>query len=117
MSDEPMRNNQDPFLARLFAEQDRSLRADDFMAAFLMRLEQEQRRQRVYSTLAIVAILTVAAFVAPWIAQATPIFINLVAECSGAWGSFLQSPLTWLVGGALAFAFLPVIYVWRTFRN
>jgi hypothetical protein len=117
MSDESMRNDQDPFLTRLFAVQDRPLRADDFMATLVLRLEREQRMQRVYSTLVIVAILAVAALIAPWVAQTTPILVDFVAECLDACGSFLQSPLTWLVCSALALAFLPVIYVWRAFRN
>jgi hypothetical protein len=117
MSDKPMRDNQDPILMRLFAERDLPLPADDFMAQITMQLEQERRKQHRNSIATVVAIVAGTALFIPWIAQAMAIALHLVDEYFEASGGFLQSPVTWLAGGALVFACLPIIYVWRAFRG
>jgi hypothetical protein len=117
MSDKTMRDDHDPFLTQLFAEQDQSLPVADFMARLVVQVELEQRKQRAYSIIAVVAILAIATLIAPWIAQAMEVLAAVVTECLTAVAPFFQSPLTWLVCGALVFALLPVIYTWRAFRS
>jgi hypothetical protein len=82
-----------------------------------VRLELAQRRRRAYLIIAVVAIFAIATLIAPWIAQAMEVLAAVVTECLTAVAPFFQSPITWLVCGALVFALLPVIYAWRAFRN
>lgn len=112
-----MRDEQDALLTRLFAEQDQSLPAADFLVQLVARLEREHRKQRGYSIAAAIAILVLGAAIAPWFAQVTSVFVELTVAATGAIGSMLSSPIAWLVGSALVFAFLPVVYVWRTWRG
>jgi len=112
-----MRDEQDALLTRLFAEQERSLPEAGFLRQFVTRLEREYRKQRTYSIVAAIAILALGVAIAPWVAQVSSVVLELTAAATDAIGAVLASPIAWLVGGALAFAFLPVVYVWRTWRG
>lgn len=112
-----MRDNHDSMLTRLFVEKDAALPATAFMTQLAIRLAREQQKQRVRLAVAVVVMLTVAGLVMPWILQTVSVIAALAAEFSEAFGSLLHSPLTWLVGGALTIGMLPVVYVWRAWRD
>jgi Fe2+ transport system protein B len=112
-----MRDEQDAVLTRLFAEHEKSLPAAEFLMQLVARLEREHRRQRAFSFVTAVAILVLVAAATPWIAQVTAVFAEFAAAATEIFGLVVASPIAWLVGGALAFAFLPVVYVWRTWHD
>jgi hypothetical protein len=111
-----MRDDQDPIISRLFAEQDQSLPPDDFMLKLGSRMDRRQRVRRIYRVGAIVACLILSTLSAPWIAQITSTLIELTAAGISTSGPLLHAPLTWLVVGASAIGCCPVIYLWRTGR-
>jgi len=112
-----MRDEQDVFLTRLFSEQDQVLPNVDFLKQLVGRMEREQRKQRAYSIVVVFAILVLGAIAAPWVAQMTSILVDLLAAATNAIEAVFASPIAWLAGGALAFAFLPVVYLWRTWQD
>jgi hypothetical protein len=116
MSDHPKRDDQDPVLRRLFAEQGQALPSDDFTLKLSNRMHKRQRVRRAYRVAAIVACMAVSILSAPWVAQSTSTLIELTAAGMGTIGQHLYGPLTRLVGGATALGCLPAIYLWRTGR-
>lgn len=111
-----MRDDQDPIIGRLFAEQDPGLPPDDFMLRLGKRLDEQERARRVYRVLAIIACLALSALSAPWVAQITSATLIGITEVGNTMGTLLYLPLTWLVVGATAAGCSPVIYLWRTGR-
>jgi hypothetical protein len=116
MSNHPMRDDQDPTIRRLFAEQDLSLAPDDFMLKLGKRIDRLQRARRAYRTLAMVACLLLSTLSAPWIAQITSTLIELAGAGVSTIGPRLYVPLTWLLVGATVAGCSPIIYLWRTGR-
>jgi hypothetical protein len=116
MSNQPMRDDQDPMILRLFARQDQSRPSDDFMLKLAKRIDEQQRARRVYWSLAIIACLLLSALGAPWIAQTTSALIELTAVGISSIGPLLYVPLTWIVLSAVVAGCSPVIYLWRTGR-
>lgn len=111
-----MRDNHDPVLARLFAEQASSLSADGFITQLVLRVEREQQKHRFLLVVLVVSLLAAAALLMPWVMQVSAAIGSLATDFSEAFGSLLHSPLAWLVAGALAIGMLPVVYVWRAWR-
>jgi hypothetical protein len=113
MSDQPMRDNHDPMLSRLFAERAGALPSDTFLTQLELRLTSKRQKQRLRLILAAIVMLVSAGLVMPWILQTVSAVAALATEFSATVGPLFQPPLTWLVWGALAFGVLPVVYVWR----
>jgi hypothetical protein len=111
-----MRDDQDPVISRLFAEQGEALPPDVFTLKLSKRMHERQRVRRAYRVLAIAACLVVSLLSAPWVAQFTSTLIELTAAGVGTIGPHLYWPLTWLVVAATAAGSSPVIYLWRTGR-
>ena len=111
-----MRNDQDPVIRRLFAEQVQGLQSDDFMLQLGKRMDKRQRVRSVYRVLAMIACLVLSILCAPWVAQITSTLIELTVVGINATGPLSHRPLTWLVVGATAAGCSPVIYLWRTGR-
>jgi hypothetical protein len=111
-----MRDNQDPLIGRLFAEQDQTGRSDDFLRQVSQRVDKRQRVRRVYKRLALLACLVLSMLSALWIARGAALLIELAALGIGAIGPLLYEPVTWLVVGATVAAWSPIIYLWRTGR-
>jgi hypothetical protein len=116
MRSHPVRDDQDPGIARLFAEQDRSLPPDDFMIKLGKRIDARQRVQHARRVLAIIACLVVATLAAPWLAQLMAAVVDLASLGVGNLGALYYAPITWLVVGSIVAACSPVIYLWRTGR-
>jgi hypothetical protein len=116
MSSQPMSDEKDPVIWRLFAEQDQRLPSEDFMFRLGRRIDAQQRARRVRGAVAIIACLLLSALIAPWIAQLTAVLIGLAAATVSASGPLLSRPLIWLVVGATLAGCSPVIYLWRTGR-
>ena len=111
-----MSDHQDPLISRLFAEQEQSLPADDFMLQLCKRLDKRQRELRFYRVLAIAACLVLSALSAPWVANIASTLIDLTAAGIRTTGPIFYASLTWLVVGATAAGCSPVVYLWRTGR-
>lgn len=111
-----MRDDQDPIISRLFAEQDQSLPPDDFMLKLGKGIDKQQRVRRVYKLVAILACVVLPILSAPWIARFMSTLIELTAVGINTVGPHLFVPLTWLVVVATAAGCSPVIYLWRTGR-
>jgi hypothetical protein len=111
-----MRDNQDPVIRRLFAEQDHNLPPDDFVLQLGKRIDDQRSVRRVHRILAIIACLVLATLSAPWVAQITSTLIELTAAGISTIGPHLYVPVAWLVVGATAAGCSPVIYLWRTGR-
>lgn len=111
-----MRDEQDPVIRRLFAEQEKSRPVDDFILELSERIDARERVRRLYGVLAVVLGLALAALSAPWIAQATSMLIELTAAALSGGGPLLRAPLAWMVLAATAVGWSPVIYLWRTSR-
>lgn len=111
-----MRDDQDPVIWRLFAEQGQGLPPDDFNLKLSKRMHERQRVRLAYRVLAIAACLVASILSAPWVAQFTSTLIELTAAGIGIIGPHLYLPLTWLVVAATAAGCSPVIYLWRTGR-
>ena len=111
-----MRDDQDPVIRRLFAEQEKSRPVDDFILELSERIDARERVRRLYGVLAVVLGLALAALSAPWIAQATSMLIELTAAALSGGGPLLHAPLAWMVLAATAVGWSPVIYLWRTSR-
>jgi hypothetical protein len=111
-----MRDDQDPVIWRLFAEQGQALPPDDFILKLSSRMQERQRLRRACRVLALAACLVVSLLSAPWVAQFTSALIELAAADAGSIGPHLYGPLTWLVVSATAAGCSPVIYLWRTGR-
>jgi hypothetical protein len=111
-----MRNDQDPVIRRLFAEQGQGLPSDDFMLQLGKRMDKRQRVRSIYRILAMIACLVLSILCAPWVAQITSTLIELTVVGINATGPLSHGPLTWLVVGATTAGCSPVIYLWRTGR-
>jgi len=111
-----MRDDHDPVIWRLFAEQGQALPPDDFMLKLSKRMHGRQRVLRAYRGLAIAACLVVSLISAPWVAQFTSTLIELAAAGVSTVGPHVYWPLTWLVIAATAAGCSPVVYLWRTGR-
>jgi hypothetical protein len=111
-----MSDEQDPAIRRLFAEQEKSRSSDDFMLRLGKRIDARERARRVYGILATAACVILAILSAPWLAQMTSKLIELAAVGIDTAGPLLHVPLTWLLLGATAAGWSPVIYLWRTGR-
>jgi hypothetical protein len=112
-----MRDDQDPLILRLFAEQDQSPPPDDFMRRLGERIDAQQRVQGRYRVLATIACVVLAAVSAPWIAQITSNVIELALVGISSPGPIRDlPPLTWVLIGATAAGCTPVLYLWRTGR-
>jgi hypothetical protein len=111
-----MRDDQDPVIWRLFAEQVEAVASDNFTPKLSRRISERQRVRRAIRVAAIVAFVVVSILSAPLVAQLTSTLIELTAAGIGTVGTRLNWPLTWLVAGATAAGCSPVIYLWRTGR-
>jgi hypothetical protein len=111
-----MRDDPDPVIRRLFAEQEKSRPSDDFMLQLGKRIDARQRVGRAKGILAIVICLVLSALSAPWIAQIASALIGLAAAGIGGGAPLLHAPLAWLVVAATVTGWSPVIYLWRTGR-
>jgi hypothetical protein len=111
-----MRNDQDPVISRLFAEQDQGLPSGDFMQQLGKQMAKQQRLRRVYRVLAIVACLVLSAVSTPLVAQIMSTLIDLTAAGVSSISPLLYVPLTWILIAATAAGCSPVIYLWRTGR-
>jgi hypothetical protein len=111
-----MRDDQDPVLGRLFAEQGQALPPDDFMLRLSKRMHERQRVRRAFRVFALAACLVLSLLSAPWIAQFTSMLIELAAAGVSTVGPHVYWPLTWLVVAATAAGCSPVVYLWRTGR-
>ena len=111
-----MRDDQDPVLRRLFAEQGQALSADDFTLKLSNRMHKRQRVLRAFRVAAIVACMVVSLLSAPWVAQSTSTLIELTATGVGTIGQHLYGPLTWLVVVTSVVGCSPAIYLSRTGR-
>lgn len=116
MGDDAMSDDLDPTILRLFAEQDQSLPASDFMLKLGNRLARQTGVRRAYRILAIGGCLILSVLSAPWVAQITSTLIERTAAGIHNTGPLFNAPLTWLVVGATAAGCSPVIYLWRTGR-
>jgi hypothetical protein len=116
MGDDRMSDHLDLTILRLFAEQDQSLPASDFMLKLGNLLVRQRRVRRAYRFLAIGACLGLSALSAPWVAQVTSTIIEFTAAGIRTTGPLFNAPLTWLVVGATAAGCSPVLYLWRTGR-
>jgi hypothetical protein len=113
MSRQPMHDDRDPVIWRLFAGQDHSLPSEDFVRSLGRRMDRLQRAQRVHRSLAIVAFLLLSAIGAPWLAETTSSLIDFSVLGIGQIGPLLHMPMTWVVVSAIV-GCSPVIYLWRT---
>lgn len=111
-----MRDEQDPIIWRLFAEQQKSRSSADFMLRLGKRIDARERMHRAYGILTIAACVILAMLSAPWVAQGTSKLIELLVVGIGTSEPLFHVPLTWLLLGATAAGCSPVIYLWRTDR-
>jgi hypothetical protein len=113
MRDELVNHTRDAMLAQLFAKGERALPDTEFLKQLLSRVEREQRRRQIYVTIALVFVLGLLALLAPWISESAANLVALGNQAANAIGSAVQSPIAWIIGAALVFAFAPLIYVSR----
>jgi|ERR1700733_3195667 len=111
MIDEP-----DPLLMRLFAGQSRPEREPDFGARFTKLLERDWRKRRRYRTVTIFAGVTVAALLAPWVAQVAATAIGSAAAGIAMLCSRLNFPMAQLVICSIFASLLPTFYLGITRR-
>jgi hypothetical protein len=104
-----MSEQRDPTLTRLFARESQELDAAAFLQSLRSRIEREEHRLRMRSTLTIGAILLVALvaiglvswFVAEWTQVATQI------------SSGLATLLLATLSGSIIIAAIPLVLVWQ----
>lgn len=111
-----MTDERDPLLAQLFAEQSPPANGAEFTAHLLNRVERKWRRQRAYRIGMIIAGVTAATLLAPWIAQVAALATGSVVAGVTAAHSALSFPMAGLVVCSMIASFLPVIYLGITRR-
>ena len=88
------------------------------MAFLIQRIDRHldatiaRESARVENGLGVLAIVAT-----PWVTQMFFLLVDLLAAATNGIETVLASPIAWLAGGALAFAFLPVVYLWRTWQD
>lgn len=116
MHGEDMNEVRDPFLSQLFADRAHTLDDLEFSRKLLVRIERAHRRQRAFTTGAVIAILGLVAFAAPWITLGVGAFTTLVTDGSAILELAARSPFVVIVALAIVVALAPTAYVWRLSR-
>jgi hypothetical protein len=97
-----MSNELDPELRRLFAEREERLDHGPFLVRIATEIDRARRVRLMRQLAALAVVLVVVAAAFPWLAPVSAAVMEQAGRLSLAAGSFLVTPVGWVVSMILA---------------